>query len=59
MFGGFSSDFYEAYHSFWPKEAGFDKRVDLYELYHALNHMYLFGTGYKSNCMSLLRRLQG
>lgn len=57
MFGGFGSDFYETYHAYWPKESGFERRIDMYELYHALNHMYLFGTSYKANCMSLLRRL--
>ncbi|TPX35956.1 hypothetical protein SmJEL517_g01723 [Synchytrium microbalum] len=57
MFGGFSSDFYESYHTHFPKESGFERRLDLYELYHALNHMYLFGSGYRSSCMALLRRL--
>ena len=38
MFGGFTRAFYDAYHKEIPKEKGFDKRHELYKLFHHLNH---------------------
>ena len=38
MFGGFSRAFYDAYHKEIPKQKGFDKRHQLYQLFHHLNH---------------------
>lgn len=46
LFGGFGADFYAAYESAWPLEAGYRVRRDLYNLYHILNHFNLFGGGY-------------
>ena len=38
MFGGFGDSFYSAYHSLIPKSPGFEKRHQLYKLFHNLNH---------------------
>ncbi len=38
MFGGFSSGFYSSYHKIIPKQPGFEKRRQLYQLFHHLNH---------------------
>lgn len=38
MFGGFSRDFYTAYHSLIPQAPGFAARSKLYLLFHYLNH---------------------
>ena len=38
MFGGFNSSFFNAYHEIFPKQPGFDKRIELYQLFHYLNH---------------------
>ncbi len=46
LFGGFSKDFYEAYEDSWPLPAGHLIRRRLYNLYHELNHFWLFGGGY-------------
>ncbi|MEZ5536595.1 MAG: fructosamine kinase family protein [Thiolinea sp.] len=46
MFGGFSADFYAAYHEQWPIDKGYSVRKKLYQLYHILNHYHLFGGGY-------------
>jgi len=54
MFGGFGPYFYEEYFKHFPKAKGFEMRMNLYELYHHLNHMYLFGSGYESSAMALL-----
>ncbi|CAN1303227.1 Protein-ribulosamine 3-kinase, chloroplastic [Linum perenne] len=36
------------------KQAGFEKREDLYMLYHYLNHYNLFGSGYRSSSMAII-----
>lgn len=46
MFGGYDPRFYAAYNEQFPLEEGFDKRVDLYNLYSLLVHLNLFGGGY-------------
>ena len=40
MFGGFTRQFYDEYHSIIPKAAGFELRHKLYLLFHYLNHWY-------------------
>lgn len=46
MFGGFSSNFFGAYNEVYPLEPDWQERNALYQLYHILNHYYLFGGGY-------------
>jgi len=46
LFGGFPSEFYSAYEEAWPLDKGYAKRKHLYNLYHLLNHLNLFGGGY-------------
>lgn len=46
LFGGFTDGFYRAYQSVWPLEPGYRERRDLYNLYHLLNHLNLFGESY-------------
>ncbi len=46
LFGGFSPDFYAAYDEVWPLDPGYPVRKTLYNLYHILNHLNLFGGGY-------------
>ncbi|HEY7884978.1 MAG TPA: fructosamine kinase family protein [Cellvibrionaceae bacterium] len=50
LFGGFSADFYTAYHNEWPLPKGFNSREGVYNLYHLLNHLNLFGSGYLAAC---------
>ncbi|KAH0550903.1 hypothetical protein GP486_007733 [Trichoglossum hirsutum] len=60
MFGGFSAEFYREYHRLVPKtepESEYDDRVELYELYHHLNHYALFGGGYMHGAVSIMKRL--
>lgn len=56
LFGGFSQEFYDAYHETWPLQDGWPDRLELYKLYHLLNHLNLFGTSYLSGCLAILRR---
>ncbi len=46
LFGGFPLAFYAAYREAWPLDPGFEQRKPLYNLYHVLNHLNLFGAGY-------------
>jgi fructosamine-3-kinase len=57
LFGGFGAAFYSAYDSAWPLEPGADERRTLYNLYHVLNHLNLFGGGYLSQAQAMIDRL--
>ena len=56
LFGGFPGDFYAAYDEINPMEPEYEDRRDLYNLYHLLNHLNLFGGSYLGSVRSLLRR---
>jgi len=56
LFGGFSNTFYSAYKSAYPISQGYAEREPLYQLYHLLNHLNLFGTGYYGQVISILKR---
>ena len=57
LFGGFGRDFYAAYESAWPLNEGWQTRVELYNLYHVLNHFNLFGGGYLAQVEGMIERL--
>ena len=59
LFGGFGAAFYAAYEDRWPLAPGWERRVDLYNLYHLLNHFNLFGAGYLGQVGAVLDRLLG
>lgn len=46
LFGGFSPEFYATYADVAPLPDGFELRRTLYNLYHVLNHLNLFGATY-------------
>ena len=57
LFGGFPREFYSAYEAVWPLDPGYARRKHLYNLYHLLNHLNLFGSGYLAQVRSALRLL--
>jgi fructosamine-3-kinase len=57
LFGGFSADFFAAYREAWPLDGGYPARKALYNLYHILNHLNLFGGGYLSQAEGMIARL--
>ena len=59
LFGGFTKTFYSAYESAFPLVPGYPEREPLYQLYHLLNHLNLFGTGYYGQVLSILKRYAG
>ena len=57
LFGGFAPQFRDAYREAWPLDPGYGVRRDLYNLYHVLNHVNLFGAGYVTQAQGLIRKL--
>ncbi len=57
LFGGFPTRFYAAYNEEWPLDDGYPVRRDLYNLYHILNHLNLFGSGYLRQAEQMMERL--
>ncbi len=57
LFAGFPASFYAAYREVRPVESGYAVRKDLYNLYHVLNHVNLFGGSYTAQARSLMERL--
>lgn len=63
LFGGLPVAFYASYRKAYPLSAGYELRKPLYNLYHILNHLNLFGRSYlgqaermASNLARALRR---
>lgn len=59
LFGSFSSKFYESYASNSPMDAHWQERAALYNLYHLLNHLLLFGGAYLPQIREITRRYAG
>ncbi|EMR12786.1 ribulosamine/erythrulosamine 3-kinase [Methylophaga lonarensis MPL] len=57
LFGGFGGDFRSAYQSHYPLDAGYQSRKTLYNLYHIINHVNLFGGGYLGQAESMIAQL--
>jgi len=57
LFGGFGPAFYDAYAAHTPPAAGSHNRSDLYQLYHVLNHLNLFGSAYLGRAQELINKL--
>lgn len=57
LFGGFGSDFFAAYNATYPVDSGYQMRKTLYNLYHIINHLNLFGSGYLGQAESMIDRL--
>ncbi len=57
LFGGFGGRFYDAYNEAWPLDSGYRTRKTLYNLYHILNHLNLFGGGYGGQALGMTERL--
>jgi protein-ribulosamine 3-kinase len=57
LFGGFGPGFYRAYQAAAPLAQGWQQRGELYNLYHVLNHLNLFGGGYAAPARAIMDRL--
>lgn len=56
LFGGFSKEFYEAYHYHYPLESLWQQRLQLTQLYPLLVHAVLFGGHYVSESAQILMK---
>jgi protein-ribulosamine 3-kinase len=55
LFGGFEPAFYNAYDKSWPLMSGHEDRLPIYQLYHILNHLNLFGGAYYLQSKQILQ----
>lgn len=56
LFGGFPAAFYGAYREAGILPPEYKQRRDLYNLYHLLNHLNMFGGGYLSSVRRIVER---
>lgn len=56
LFGGFNANVFSVYDELKPLPSGFDQRCPLYNLYHLMNHLNLFGQAYLYDVNNILRR---
>jgi len=56
LFGALDSRFYDSYAEAWPLSEGYEDRKEIYNLYHLMNHVNLFGLSYLSGVLGILRR---
>lgn len=54
LFGGFDAPFYNAYEDARSIQPGWRERVPLYNLYHLLNHLNLFGAAYYDDVKEII-----
>lgn len=57
LFGGFGPAFYDAYRAQFPLPPDYERRKILYNLYHVLNHLNLFGGGYLRQAETMIETL--
>lgn len=56
LFGGFPPAFYDAYQERIPLQPGYERRRDVYNLYHLVNHLNMFGRMYLSEVKRIVGR---
>lgn len=57
LFGGFPPAFYDAYKEAAPMQPGYERRRDVYNLYHLLNHLNMFGRMYLPEVKRIVGRI--
>ena len=58
LFGGFPTEFYSSYQKEFPLKEGYERRKHLYNLYHLLNHLNIFGGSYLGQVQATLELLR-
>lgn len=56
LFGGFDRSFYTAYFEEAGKVPGYEDRRELYNLYHLVNHLNLFGRSYLPSVIRIIEK---
>ena len=57
FFGGFPPAFYVGYDEVWPLADGYSSREPMLNLFHALNHLNIFGGGYLRQSKALMAEI--
>lgn len=57
LFGRFPQTFYDAYNEVNPIDRGYRERKKIYQLYHLLNHLNLFGRSYLRSVTTIVDEL--
>lgn len=57
LFGGFAKEFYQTYEEHFPLDNDYKLRKRLYNLYHVLNHLNLFGGSYLHQAQHIIESL--
>lgn len=57
LFGGFPPAFYDTYKEMMPFSPGYERRRDIYNLYHLLNHLNMFGRMYLPEVKRIVGRV--
>jgi len=56
LFGGFHRSLFDVYHEAYPLKAGWEERIDLFNLYPLLVHVNLFAGAYTSRAKQVLKK---
>jgi len=59
LFGRLPQRFYDVYQEIFPMNPGYQERKDLFNLYHLLNHLNIFGSSYLSSVQQVVKRYVG
>ncbi len=59
LFGRLPQRFYDVYQEVFPMNPGYEERKDLFNLYHLLNHLNIFGNSYLSSVQQIVKRYTG
>jgi len=59
LFGRLPQKFYDVYQEVFPMNSGYEERKDLFNLYHVLNHLNIFGSSYLSSVQQIVKRYTG
>ncbi|MGL5899897.1 MAG: fructosamine kinase family protein [Lactobacillaceae bacterium] len=57
VFGGFTSEFYNAYQQIFPLDEGYQFRINFYRLYYLMLHLNKFGNIYASSVQTVLDQI--
>ena len=56
LFGRLLAEFYRSYNEANRLQPGYGDRRDMYNLYHMLNHLNLFGSGYLGSVRQIVKK---
>lgn len=56
LFGGFQDPIFQTYNEVFPLETGWQERIPLWQLYYLLVHLNIFGAGYRSQVIEIIKK---